>query len=265
MAKLSISRAWDETKAILARDGRLVVAVALALFVLPGVVLNVTTPQAPAGELPRAGPWIAVAIVALVASVTGQLAVIRLAMGPHVSVAEAIRHGALRALPYLGAMLIWAAPVILIGGFLAGLISLNPERPPPAAALGLLVLMGVAMFLAVRFMMSSPVASAEHAGPVTILSRSWKLTAGNWWRLFGFLLLFGIGALALLFAVAAVVGVIAKVLLGGIGPMTLGGLLVAIVGQLLNAAMWVVFFVMLARLYLQLAGRDSVSVPSSGT
>jgi hypothetical protein len=265
MAKLSISKAWDETKAILARDGRLFVAVALALFVLPGVLLNVTAPQAPPGELPPAGPWIAVAVVALLLSVTGQLAVIRLAMGPHLTVGEAIKHGAWRALPYLGALLLWAVPCIIVGGLLVNQMGVNPERPSPAASLGFLILVVAAMFLAVRLMLSSPVASAEPVGPIAILTRSWALTGGNWWRLFAFLFLFGLGALALLFAVAAVVGVIAKLALGGIGPMTLGGLFVAVVGQLLNAAMWVVFFVMLARIYLQLAGRGGVSVPSSGT
>ena len=37
MSKLSLSRAWEETTSVLARDGRLFVAVALALFVLPAL------------------------------------------------------------------------------------------------------------------------------------------------------------------------------------------------------------------------------------
>ena len=47
MAKLSISQAWDETRLILARDGKLIAAVALALFVLPGIVLNVPFQRCP--------------------------------------------------------------------------------------------------------------------------------------------------------------------------------------------------------------------------
>ena len=53
---LSISKAWDETKAILVRDGRLIGAVALALFVLPGLVLDLAYPVTPPATLPKPGP-----------------------------------------------------------------------------------------------------------------------------------------------------------------------------------------------------------------
>ena len=45
MSRVSISRAWDETKAIFSRDGRLLVAVALALFVLPVVIVGLVMPD----------------------------------------------------------------------------------------------------------------------------------------------------------------------------------------------------------------------------
>ena len=50
MRALSISQAWDETRLILARDGKLIAAVALALFVLPGIVLDVAVPEMPTGK-----------------------------------------------------------------------------------------------------------------------------------------------------------------------------------------------------------------------
>ena len=46
MSKLSLSRAWEETMAVLAHEGRLVLPVALALFVLPGLILNASMPAA---------------------------------------------------------------------------------------------------------------------------------------------------------------------------------------------------------------------------
>jgi len=48
-AKLSLSRAWDETRDVLHRDGRLIAIVALAMLVFPGTVQEMVTPQAPAG------------------------------------------------------------------------------------------------------------------------------------------------------------------------------------------------------------------------
>ena len=62
--------------------------------------------------------------------------------------------------------------------------------------------------------MSAPVASAEAAGPIAIIRRSWTLTSGHWWHLFGFLLLFFIGAIVLLLAVSAAAGVVAGLFFG---------------------------------------------------
>ena len=63
MSKLSLSRAWEETMAVLARDGRLFAAVALALFVLPGLIVNREHAGGPDGRnCRRAGAWVAVAV-----------------------------------------------------------------------------------------------------------------------------------------------------------------------------------------------------------
>jgi len=78
MRGLSISTAWEETKAILARDGKLFAAVALALIVLPQVVLAVVgTPIGPeANALSRI-----VYVAALLLGLVSQIAFNRLAMG----------------------------------------------------------------------------------------------------------------------------------------------------------------------------------------
>lgn len=265
MSKLSISRAWDETRAVLARDGKLIGTVALALFVLPGLVLGLVMPTARSAEVPQPGVWMLVGFVAVLVTLVGQLSIVRLAMGPHVSVGEAIAHGARRLLPYVGSALVWMIPFMLVGGLLLALVGKDPEHPSGAAAIGLLVLTAVGMFLAVRFILTSAVASAEHVGSVAILRRSWQLTHGNWWRLFGFLLIFALGAIVLIVAVGAIAGVVARMLLGDLSPLSLGGLLVSIVSQLVSALISVVLFVMLARIYAQRAGAEAeVGVPSSG-
>lgn len=267
MPKLSLSRAWEETTRVLARDGRLLLAVALALFVLPGLVLDVSMPDAVAGALPPAGAWMAIALIALLVSLVGQLAVIRLSMEPHLSVGEAIAHGVRRLLSYVAAALLWILPILIIGSLLYDLAGVTSAHPSVAAALGLLVLTAIGVFLGVRLMISSAVASAEDIGPLAIIARSWRLSAGNWWRLFIFLVLFGIGALCLLLAIETVAGLLLRMIVEDSGPRSVGGLLVAIVSQLASALLSVVFFVMLARIYAQLAGRADAqpSVPSSGT
>jgi hypothetical protein len=241
VAKLSISQAWEESRAVLARDGKLIGTVALALFVLPGTILDLVMPEAPVGQFPPPGPWMAVAAVAILISLVGQLAIIRLAMGPHVSVGEAITHGARRLLPYVAAVLIWALPLMVV-----------------------IALLGI--YLAVRFLMMSAVASAEAIGPAAILRRSWDISGGNWWRLFGFLFAFAIGAIVLIWAVGTVTGVVAQLALGSVERMTAGGLIVIIVSQLISALVSLTFFVILARIYTQGARPSGAhaSVPSSG-
>jgi hypothetical protein len=265
MAKLSLSRAWSESTAVLARDGRLIIAVALALFVLPGLVLDVSMPEAAAGQFPPAGPWMAIAALVLVASLIGQLSVIRLAMGPHISVGEAMRHGTRRLPSYIAAVLMWTMPILIVGSLLYAFVAGDPQHPSVPASLGLILLCVLGTFVAVRLVLSSAVASAEGVGPLGILERSWVMSHGNWWRLFAFLLLFAVGAIAMITAVGAVSGLIAQTLLGGMGRLTMGGLLVAVVSQLVSAVISVIFFVMIARIYVQLSsGPAEASVPTTG-
>jgi hypothetical protein len=267
MSKLSLSRAWEETLAVLARDGRLFLQVALALFVLPGLIVNASMPAASTGELPQTGPWVAVAFAALLVSLVGQLAVIRLATEPHVVVGEAIAHALKRLLPYVAAMLLWLVPILVVGSALYTFTSSNPANPSIAASLALIALCILFAFVAVRLMMASPVASAEHLGPIAILRRSWRLSRGNWWRLFAFLLLFGVGALCLLIAVQSVAGLIVRMIVEDAGPRSLGGLLISIISQLMSGLLSVVLFVILARIYVQLAGGEAAqpAVSKSGT
>lgn len=265
MAKLSISQAWDESKGVLARDGALLATVAIALLVLPGVIGDLVTPDAPPGQLPSPGPWLIVAGIAVVIGLVGQLAIIWLAMGSGASVGEALRHALRRAPSYIAATIIWVFPFAL--AIYALMISITPENPSPAAGLALLVLFPVMLFFFVRMMLTSPVATAEERGPLEILKRSWRLTGGSWWRLFGFFVVLVVAAIIVMVAVAAIVGLLTRLVFGDIEPMTVGALVESLLTQLAGAALTVVFIVMLARIYVQLAGDRpaEVSVPTSGT
>ena len=121
------------------------------------------------------------------------------------------------------------------------------------------------MFFGVRLMMGTPVASAEQAGPVEIIKRSWVLTRGVWWKLFVFLLMLLIAAIIVLMAVGLVVGSVVAIALGPIEAMTPSALAVGALQGLFNAAFTAVFAVMLARIYVQLSGRDTVEAPKIGT
>jgi hypothetical protein len=267
VAKLSISKAWDEARGTLGHNAGLLTTVGLAMFVLPGVVSDLITPEAPQGQLPPLGAWTVVAVIALLIALVGQLAVIRLAIGSHSTVGEAIGHGARRAPFYFAATVIWILPFLLVGSVLIGLIARDPGSASPGAIIGLLTVACIMLFFAIRMLMTSPVASAESLGPVGIIKRSWQLTAGNFWRMLAFFLLFIITLVVAALAIGAIAGVIAEVVLGGSEPMTVGALFISLVTQLVSAAVSVVLMVMLARIYVQLAGDGAAEagVPTTGS
>lgn len=257
MVKASLSNAWDETRVILARDGRLLASVALALMVLPGMVADLFPPPAAEGAVPPIGNWTWLMLATFVLAAIGQLAIIRLALGTRISVGDAIGHAFRRAPILIAASIIWALPFVIVVAGLGTQMTEDAKTMSPAVALAILVLVPVFFFFLVRFVLLSAVVSAEVVGPIDVLRRSWALTARNWWRLFAFLILYGVTLLVVAGAVRSIFAVIAKLVLGGVEPMTIGGLLVSVASQLAAAGVAVVFAVMLARIYAQLAGAGS--------
>lgn len=263
MRALSISVAWEETRAIMIRDGRLYVSVALALIALPSAINTLLNPSGRASAS-NAPAWVVlVTLVASLIALSGQLALIRLALGPSTTVAAAIGHGLRRMPIYLLAvvlmvigLIVLLIPFVLLFAMLGMPISatgLKVQMTPATSVLSLLYL-AIIIFFAVRLILSAPVASAEKKGPIAILRRSWALTGGNWLPLFGFLAMFIIGAIIVLIAVSSAVGVAVRLTLGAIEPMSAGALVFALVQSLVSAALSGLFALMLARIYVQLAG-----------
>jgi hypothetical protein len=271
MRNLSISSAWEETKAILARDGRLFLSVALALVALPAAVTGAIRPNGVSDSSTSIGIDLVLIVTSLIA-LAGQLALIRLALGPSITVGGAIRYGFVRMPTYfLAAILILVALLLLAVPFAAILavmgvpLDMSPVPRSPGFLLVVLLYVVVAFFVAVKMIMSAPAASAEAIGPIAIVKRSWDLTSGHWWRLFGFGLLFFIGAGVVLIAVGAAVGLVVTIVLGPVEPMSASALVVALVQALINAIVTTLFAVMLARMYVQLSGRGEVDSTMSAT
>ena len=82
MAKLSISRAWEESQRVLVHDGRLLASVGLALILLPQVVEAVVAP--PAGLSGQQPPsWVPLlSLVVAIAGLVGQMAICLLYTSP---------------------------------------------------------------------------------------------------------------------------------------------------------------------------------------
>ena len=271
-SKLSISRAWDETREIFRRDGGLLVSVALALIVLPAIVVGIVAPPEPGVQ--ASGFAQILRLIAALIAIVGQLALIRLALGPSTTVGDAIGHGARRFLPALGAIIIlviiMAVIIIPTMAVLALLLGIDPSQMGAARSpqMGLLILIMclIALAISVRFTLLSPIASAEAVGPFAIVKRSWDLTKGHYWRMLGLVVLLLIAALALLLIGGLIGGLLARLVSSAIEPFSLAALIVSLLAGLAQGAFSVLASVMLARVYAALAGGGAeATVPSSGT
>ena len=264
MKRLSLSKAWDDCRQAVARDGRLMAIVALALIALPGTVQALVTPNAPAGQLPEPGAWVAVALVATLLGIVGQLAILRLVAVRGTSVGEAIAHGARRLITLVAAVLLWLLPLALLMVLLGE--SLTDGRPSAGAAIGVIILFCAIVFALVRMLILPAVISAEPVGPIAAIRRSWALTAGSWWRLFAFLMLFLIAALCVLLAVELVIGAFVAATFGDNEPMSLSRLIIALVSQAVTSVLLVFYLAMVGKIYEQLAGAPAAEagVPNTG-
>jgi hypothetical protein len=267
---LSIGNAWDEAKAALAKNRRLVVPVSLGLILVPAVISAMVEPRAAPGEQPEAGPWMWVMLVMIIVMLTGQMAIVLLTNGWQGSVGEAIGR-ALRRLPMLllAALMVMVPLILLMSVLLAVVgISTGGDGTFSAASLSptgwLVILIGLLAILAVgvRLLPLVVLVASEDIGPVAAIKRAFALTRGHFWKLLGFMLLATIAFLIVAAAAGAVIGSIISLLLGRPEPWSVSLLLVALTAGLVQAAFVTLYTAMLARITAQLASPQA-SVPNT--
>jgi hypothetical protein len=93
-----------------------------------------------------------------------------LARGEEPAVGKALSAAAARLLPAVGAVTVYALGVVV----------------------GLVLLIVPGIYLAVRWYFAAQAAVVDGLAPASALERSGKLVDGQWWRVFGVLLLFGL-------------------------------------------------------------------------
>lgn len=257
MSSLSVGKAWDETRAVLARDGRLIVPIVLALSILPFVISDVAMGG---GRPAEAGTFAGLIFVAaLLISVVGQLAIQWLAVRHGVQVRDAIRRGLARTPVAFAAVLVVIIPAALIVAPIMAPIMANPEDPPAGSLALLLLALLLLLIPGARLCLTSPVAAAEDLGPVGTLKRSWQLTRGSTAKLYGTILLIVIAIAIVSFVVTVVVGSFVLIVLGSPAPWNAAALAGSLINQLIMAVITVPLTILFARIYAQLsAGQPSV-------
>jgi hypothetical protein len=260
MSNLSIGRAWDEARQILARDGRLITSISLALILVPQALAGVVAPPPNLSGIDPPAWMPLITLVVLVAGIIGQIAIIRLALGPTASVGDAINHGIRRLLPALAALLLFGIGLALVltplfmliagGDALQGMLA---GRSSPRAGGALLLILLLIIVISARFQLILPVAAAEPGGPIHVLKRNWQITAGHYWKLLGFIALVLVTAVIVLLTAQLLGGLIAKLAVGEVQPFSLSALIVALIAAAAQTAVTTVLSTLLARIYVQLA------------
>ncbi|MGW3290047.1 DUF7544 domain-containing protein [Streptomyces sp. NPDC001002] len=180
------------------------------VILVQGLILNDTVstealddPSASFDELSRAlGDTMissgVVFLVSLIGTITATALLTtvtsRAVLGKSVTIGEAWRDARPQLLRLFGLifLLLLIASGIVIVGVLPGLLVAIAGADGPGAALGVLGGLGavvVAVWLMVRFSLSSPALMLEKQSITKSMSRSVKLVRGSWWRVFGIQLL----------------------------------------------------------------------------
>ncbi|GAA4004663.1 hypothetical protein [Sphingomonas humi] len=266
--KLSIGQAWDETKAVFRADGGAISAVALALTVLPGTILETV---APSSQRAAETAWYVslLGLAAALLSLAGQLAISRIALGPSTTVGAAIGHGFRRVPALFGALFLLFLPIALVGAALIypqlGGIQNDPSKMPSSALLTTLLVIVVFFFLLVRMLFITPLAADRDLNSIQLLKEAWGLSKGRFWKLFVMVLLLALVALIILGALGGALSAVVILALGAIEPGNTSALLVALIQQLMAAFVSVLFVVVVCRLYRQAeSGGTWASVPHAG-
>lgn len=270
MASISISKAWDDTNALVRREAALLVPVALALIGLPGVLLAQLRPVAAgkgAAAMMLSQPAMLANGLSLLVTLFASLVLTLLALRPGISVAEAMRAALMRFPVAIGAslllglgfaLLVTPAMPLLTGGEAA------VQRLNPGVALLLLVylcaVLSLLLYGLVRLLLLNTVAATEGLGVIATIRRAWALTRGVMLRLLGFVAIFLALSVIVSFAVVAAGGTVLVALGRLIGDEALGRLLLDLIASAVNAGFVGWLYLMLAAIYRQLVTSSSKGI-----
>jgi hypothetical protein len=260
--KLDSNRAWKEASRNVSRNREALLAVAGVFFLLPQLALALFFPQPEPGVGMNEQQIMELAqnyyistlpamIPLIVCQALGTLSLLSLlSHAARPTVGQALRLGLSGLGSYLGAQLLLGLGIGIVGSLVISVFALSGVAALAVAAMLAMILAAIA--IALRVSLSGAVVAVEgERNPVRALRRSWALTSGNAWRLFGFYALFLIAFLVVLMIVSLMVGIPLQLMGGGF----IANLLAALVSSGLNALMALYLVAIIGAVHSQLAGR----------
>lgn len=269
MASISIGKAWQESVAFVAREGALLVPVALLFVALPGLIVQEMMPpeltnwaMAEGREgLPNVPGsfWLAM-LIAVVVIWFGSLTLFALALRPGISVGEALRLGLARLPVLLGTALLLLGVIVAAVAILAIVVGLLATASKAAGAMAGLVL-GTALafagiFASIRLLLLNPVVIDGTLGVTGSIRHAWALGRGHFWRLFGFVVIMVVLSSIISGAAQTVFGTIAGLIASAEVAKLVGGIAAALVSAIIQ----IYLLVMIARFYRQAEPKDMATI-----
>jgi membrane-anchored glycerophosphoryl diester phosphodiesterase (GDPDase) len=267
--KFDMSAAWRDATTMMSGNREVLLVVAGIFFLLPSVALALSVgglqeamladpANMEAMVLEAYSSWWWLFIVVLLAQFVGYLSLLALLRDSgRPTVGEALKTGVTALLPAIGAYVLTLLGLGLTGGVLIA-IAVASGSAALGFVLGLLAFVAV-IYIGVKLSLTGPVIAIDKVfNPVTALTRSWRLTKGNSFRLFLFYLLLAI----VYIVISMVVGAIVAALTLAIGPsmaLTVNG----VVSGILSAIVTVVFVAVIAAVHRQLSGPSAEAVSAT--
>lgn len=261
-----IGAAWDRTTEVFRGRGRMLAGIAALTFVLPGAIrAGLQFFVAPgSGDLGTRALIALVSLLAAAATLYGQLALVAAASDPATLERDAYGIAWRRFWPALGLVLLLAVAFGLATvpiGVAVGLSGVDLRALDMQAAMsafptwlvafvsiyGLLFIVA-ALYVSTRLFVLNPVIVNERRGTGSI-ARSFALTRGAGWRIFGTVLLLLVVLLVAVAAAQSVTGIVAVLVLGT-GNAAAAAFLAALAGSIVTAAYSVVMVVLATQFYL---------------
>lgn len=240
------NRAWQDASGTVLANRDALLALAGVFLVLPAFAIAVLDPppEPPTGADIEAilellgtyfkGAWPGYLLVGLINTV-GTMAM--LALFGHASrptVGQAITQGLITTPVAIVVQIVQG--FLLTGAIMLPSALLGIAGLPGLAALGIVIGVGFAIYLAVRLCLANAVIAIDGLrNPIAALQRSFTLTQGNVGRLLVFFLLLVLAFLISIQLIQLVIGLLAELLVGGEGAM----MIAALTGSVLSAAMTV--------------------------
>lgn len=238
----SYGAVWADTLRMLRENARLLAAIAGVFIFLPALLAAQLLPPPETTDpnrifidlieyYSRVWPWL---LLQSLVSMVGTAAMLRLVLVPGISVGGALGFG------------LMLLPFYFLLSLVAGILVL----------LGVILLIVPGLYLVGRLTPATAVMVAENRrNPIEAVSRSFEITKGRGWAVFGLVFIVVLVAGIVVLVVMMLAGIIFLLAAG----QDLGGLLTAITSSALSAAFATLLLALDAAIYRGLTGSDSVA------